>query len=112
MWMDKEGFSGLVQDMRYRNYTCRFLWPKSKGQLRKSVFMKWISVFNQMPPPNVWVLVLSEGTMTEFEEGNIDYHFAAKFDPRKGWNRRCTAYDEDPQITHWMPLPLSPDEMD
>ena len=77
--------------------------------------MKWISVLEKMPEPYIGVLcfVKSE-TLKDFPEDGSQFvgYFS---DSGKRWS--CVYGDgwipySKEEITHWMPLPEPPDEVD
>lgn len=78
--------------------------------------MKWISVKEQKPPVNVWIMIFTYGTLDK--AGNKDpyppyvvnfteYESEEEFsgDANGGC---CRLHDVDGKITHWMPLPEEP----
>lgn len=65
--------------------------------------MEWISVKENPPPSNIWVLCFNGSVHIKFYEPCLfydgDHHF----------NRPLGMIDE---VTHWMPLPSPPKDLD
>ena len=78
--------------------------------LREQEQRRWIPVTDRLPDSDDFVLVIASGIV-----GNITLDNAielAAFSEVEGWILEMWPELEDPKVTHWMPVPEPPKEMD
>lgn len=64
--------------------------------------MKWISVKDQLPEKEVYVLVITK-------EKAYAIAFLSQFNGKKEWSIFDTHWIDFEDVTHWMPLPEKPE---
>lgn len=72
---------------------------------------KWISVKEQLPNDGVPVLVIVNGRYKNIEFKGA-YELAAYSEPDKDWILDAYPGAEDITVTHWIPLPDPPEEVE
>ena len=81
-------------------------WKVDHGLLVEPT--RWIHVSEQLPEPDVYVLVIAYGKPAK----NVTLRGAvelAEYDP-EGWILEMWPEWTDANVTHWMPLPEAPKE--
>lgn len=69
--------------------------------------MEWIKIEDQLPEEGVQVLTFETfGTIY-----SVDYLVVTE-DPENPYVWACRLYEDWKDVTHWMPLPLEPDNKD
>lgn len=71
--------------------------------------MKWISVKDQLPKVDEWVLVYRGKVHESWGPYEIAYLPYSPIQKIQFWNVNCCDNIVDPEVTHWMPLPLEPE---
>ena len=95
----------FCSDLDYDGISGRFyVYPPSNIDRQA-----WVSVNERMPDEDQSVIVIANGKPRE----NITLDGAvelAEWSERDGWFLECWPDWENPVVTHWMPIPVPPEE--